>query len=221
MIPDHIKRPPTLTAGAKEIQQLDDLLKSIEPSPVTEDSVQIVLSKRHWRLIVSLVSTLLWIVDLLPVRRIGISIIRKALNIPLLPEERPNDGSKQNKTNDTPKDSAEDDSLDTDDSTVSDDASTEGDSDDNSKTSTNKNHNGRRTSSDMEDVNFCDHFHADLKAGDRCPNKEIECMGKVYPYLRNGKPREIITFDFTPPFRPTAHLMHDVRCYAKLLTIQS
>ncbi len=149
----------------------------------------------------------------------SISIIRKVLNISI-----PKDN---NSSTTTQKDDNQDDNTDNEDQSddqdngVDDEYQPEGDdekqTENNGKSSeletepeARPNHNGRRGSKDMSDVILLDHYPLDFKKGDSCP--EEDCTGRLYPFKSNGTVREIITFDFTPPFRPTAHRMHDLRC---------
>jgi hypothetical protein len=75
---------------------------------------------------------------------------------------------------------------------------------------TRENHHGSRGPDDFANANVIGHDHESLKSGDSCPMDE--CNGKIYPFLRDGEPRTVITFDFQAPFHATIHKMNDLRC---------
>ncbi|MBF0316475.1 MAG: transposase [Oligoflexia bacterium] len=70
------------------------------------------------------------------------------------------------------------------------------------------NHKGKRKADQLQGATIVD-CYPDLRPGDRCP---LDCGGKVYLFLRDGDPREIISFTFEQPFKAIVYKMHDVRC---------
>lgn len=215
MIPDDLKNPPVFNLRPDEVEAVNNFLKS---RSVGEDgSVHVVFSKRQWRIICAVNDSFLWMVNLLTLKSVGITLIRRILNIlppksPTPPPENSPPGDPPTSTPDIPleSDTVDQDTLDDD----NDDGNEANAGDEDSKKTGEKgkrpNHHGKRGRDDLIGALKEEHQHPTLAAGDKCPQED--CNGKVYPFTRDGRPREIITFDFTPPFQPTVHTMNDLRC---------
>lgn len=214
MIPDSLKRPPTISVKPDEVRRLDDFLKGVNSPPGPDGTIYVPLSKRQLELIRIVSSTFIWLIDLLSLKKVGIGIIRKVLNINLPSSSRKNDQDEIDSENNEDENLTEVGELSVQEST---DESSSGfplpppEGENPSKVPrTNPNHPGRRTSKDLKDPKLNNFFHSDLAEDAHCPN--TGCRGRVYIFLRDGKIREVITFDFSPPFIPTVHRMHDLRC---------
>ena len=214
MIPDSLKRPPTISVRPDEVRLLDEFLKEIPYSPGPDGTIQVTFSKRQLELIRIVCSTFLWMLQLLSFKKIGVGIIRKILNIKLPSSPKPDQGDggdldspdhESPHEEDHPNDQASAQDIGPNPPVTPPPEELPG-----PKDRPNPNHPGRRTSEDLKDTNIQDHFHSDLIEGAPCPRSS--CRGRVYLFLRDGKPREVITFDFSPLFRPTVHRMRDLRC---------
>ena len=192
-------------------------MKGVPSLPGSDGSIQVSFSKRQWDLINTIISTFLWIINLLSIRKVGIGIIRKVLKITLTPISPPKNSGDELNPDSIGNSDKEITIPEIDDGLIVPNNSDNGDGANApqvdlpvKKPIPRPNHNGRRNSDDLRVMNFKDHGHPEINAGDRCLVKR--CRGRVYPFLRDGKPREVITFDFTPPFQATVHRMNDLRC---------
>lgn len=217
MISDSIKKPPTVSVKPAEVLRLDEFIKKVPFIPGLDGTIQVSFSRRQWDLINTISTTFLWIINLLSVRKVGIGIIRKVLNISLSPITAPkSDGADLIPDSDDISNGNEDpagkDSMSANPNNPNDGSVNNGQEAAPPKKNPipRPNHHGRRNSDNLKAVNFKDHGHPEIKAGDPCMAKR--CRGRVYPFLRDGKPREVITFDFSPPFQATVHRMNDLRC---------
>jgi hypothetical protein len=219
MIPDDIKKPPTFSANPAEVKQLDDFLKS-KTSSTSDGNIQVTFSKRQWQLLCAISNSFLWLVSLLSIKKIGIDLIRRVFNIspPSSPPNNINNGRDSDGSGDTTGDNDDEDSENEGNIEGEDGGSSEGDPvvdpsaspTPKPKTPRNKNHQGKRTSKDFSEPTLIVHNHPNLKSGDSCP--QDQCTGRLYTFLINGKMREVITFNFTPPFEPTVHQLNNLRC---------
>lgn len=216
MIPNSLKKPPTVSVRPDEVKRLDDFLREVPSSPGPDGTIQITFSKRQLDLIRTVCSTFLWMLQLLSFKKFGIAIIRKVLNIHLSssPKSDQQEGGPNQPDHECPHEK---------DNPNGNDQNSGQDFGQNpsplpplpegsvpAKGRSNPNHPGKRTSEDLKDAEVSDHFHCDLTEGASCPR--TGCRGRVYLFLRDGKIREVLTFNFSAPFRPTVHRMRDLRC---------
>ncbi|MBF0299403.1 MAG: transposase [Oligoflexia bacterium] len=212
MIPDNIKNPPTLSVTPSEVKQLEDVLNSVSPVSSSNDDLSITLTQKQWKLLRTVVSSFLWLLSLLPVRKAGIEIIRKVFNISLSPLVKEHSKKENNDNTSTPVTPpiATNECEDCDSNS---NENSNGKSNSSDETipgpKSRPNHHGRRKSDDFKDVPKVD-FFPELKSGDQCLGPD--CRGKVYPFLVEGEVRKVLRFVFSPPFQPTIYQMHDLRC---------
>lgn len=219
MIPDSLRKPPTVSVRPDEVRKLDDLLRGIPSPSGPGGSIQVTFTKRELDLTRTVLATFLWMTQLLSLPKAGVGIIRKILNISLPPKTPPQSTEGEGRMDgDGPgpippgggEEGAQgEDQVAQEENQDSPPAHSDEPSEP-SKGRPNPNHPGRRTSEDLKEAEVVDHFHKDLL--DRSPCPRPGCRGRVYQFLREGKVREVITFDFSPPFRATVHRMHDLRC---------
>lgn len=78
-IPEDLKQPKVFAVNPEEVKTLKTTLNKCS----SNEELRKDLSDEQWKLIIRIVETFSWVVELLSIRRAGISIIRKVLNISL------------------------------------------------------------------------------------------------------------------------------------------
>lgn len=231
MIPEDLKKPPTLSINIKEMDVLDNLLQNALTTNGSGNATPN-FSRRQLEVLHASLCFNRWLGKILQYKGVGVGIIRKVLNI-VLPKSSNttnNNNSEQDKDKDKDKEKDHDNgsSSDVGNTGTGEDNHNHSDEDGNDKNDnkggepndsnssqgtgpgSRPNHNGKRGPDDIQFSALLDHYHDKLRPGDPC--LKIDCTGKVYVFLRDGEPRKVITFDFSPPFEATLHQMHDLRC---------